>query len=132
MLKTGKRLTPRRLYSEDLKKRIVKLFESGQRTILELSKEYDIGRQTVYNWIYQYSLYNKKSIQIVEMKDSQQSKIKTLEQQVKTLEAAVGRKQIQIDYLEKMIDLAQEHYGIDLKKNSTTQPCGGSKPTDHK
>jgi transposase len=45
------------------------------------------------------------------------------------LNAAVGQKQIMIDYLEKMIDLAKETYSIDIKKNSNTPPSGGSKPT---
>ena len=111
---------------------MVHLFESGQRTILELSKENDFSQQALYRWVYKYSKYNKKGVQIVEMKDGQSSKIKQLEQQVKELEQAVGRKQIRIDYLEKMVDLAGEHYGIDLKKNSTTPPCGGSKPTEEK
>lgn len=132
MIKTGKRIRRKRLYSEDFKQRILQLFESGQRTVLELTREYDLREQTVYNWIYKYSKYNKKGVQIVEIKNSQQSKIKQLEQQVKELQRIVGRKQIRIDYLEKMVDLAGEHYGIDLKKNSTTPPCGGSKPTDQK
>ena len=132
MIKTGKRINRKRLYGEDFKKRMVALFESGQRTVLELSKEYDFSKQALYNWVYKYSKYNKKGVQIVEMKDSQNSKIKQLEQQIKELEQTVGRKQIRIDYLEKMFELAQEDYGIDLKKNSTTPPCGGSKTTEEK
>ena len=112
--------------------RVVKLFESGQRTVLELTKEFDLREGTVYNWIYKYSEYNKKSIQIVEMKDSQQSKIRELEKQVKDLEQAVGRKQMNVDFLEKMIDLAKEQYDIDIKKNFNTPPTGGSRQTGKK
>lgn len=50
------------------------------------------------------------------MKDSHSQKIKELEEKVKLLEQAVGQKQIKIDYLEKMIDLASEDYKIDIKK----------------
>jgi hypothetical protein len=35
-----------------------------------------------------------------------------------------------IDYLEKMIELAKEHYNIDIKKNSDIPLCGGSKTTE--
>lgn len=129
MLKNGKRIRRKRFYSEDFKLRMVKLFESGQRTVLELTKEYDLREPTLYNWIYKYSDYNKKSVQIVEMKDSQQSKIGDLEKKVKELEQAVGQKQMNIDFLEKMIDLAKEHYDIDIKKNFDTPPSGGSDPT---
>ena len=129
MLKTGKRVKHKRHYSEDFKRKIVKAYESGQHTVLELVRAYDLRTQSIYNWIYKYSEYNKKSIQIVEMKDSQQHKIKQLEQKVNDLEQTVGRKQINIDYLEKMIDLAKEHYEIDIKKNYDTLQSGGSKIT---
>lgn len=126
MLKTGKRVTHKRLYSEEFKLHMVKLFESGQRTVLELTREYKLREPTIYRWIYKYSDYNKKSVQIVEMKDSQQSKIEDLDKKVKDLEQAVGRKQMNIDFLEKMIELAQDQYDIDIKKNFDTPPSGGS------
>ena len=61
------------------------------------------------------------------MKDSQAHKMKQLEARIKELEQAVGQKQMNIDYLEKMIDLAKEHYDIDVKKNSNILHYGGSK-----
>jgi len=132
MLKTGKRIRRKRVYSEDFKLKVVKFYESGQRTVLEMVREYDLFEATIYSWIYRYSEYNKKSVQVVEMKDSQQHKIKELEQKVRELEQAVGRKQINIDYLEKMIELAKEHYDIDIKKNFDTPHSGGSKKTGDK
>ena len=132
MLKTGKRIRRKRVYSEEFKLKIVKGYESGQRTVLEMVREFDLNEQTIYSWIYRYSEYNKKSVQVVEMKDSQQHKIKELEQKVRELEQAVGRKQINIDYLEKMIELAKEHYDIDIKKNFDTPHSGGSKKTGDK
>lgn len=97
---------------------------------LELSRCYNIGQALIYRWIYKHSNYNRKSIQVVEMKDSQQHKIKELEKKVKELEQAVGRKQMNIDYLEKMIDLAKDHFDIDIKKNFDTPPSGGSRKTE--
>lgn len=129
MIKTGKRVNRNRRFSEGFKRELVKLYESGQRTVLELEREYGVSDASIYNWIYQYSEYNKKSVQVVEMKDSQQSKIKEMEQRIKELEQAVGRKQMNIDYLEKMIDLAKDHFDIDIKKNFDTSPSGGSKLT---
>lgn len=127
MLKTGKRIKRKRLYSENFKLQIVKEYESGNYTVKELMRLYDLAEPTVYNWIYKYSTYNKKSIQVVEMKDSSAKKLKDLEQQIKDLQEAVGRKQMNIDYLEKMIDLAKDHYDIDIKKSSDTPLSGGSK-----
>ena len=127
MLKTGKRIRRKRKFSEDFKLKIVKEYESGEFSVVEMTKIYDISYQTIYNWIYKYSKYNKQSIQVVEMKDSQAHKMKQMEARIKELEQAVGQKQMNIDYLEKMIELAKENYDIDIKKNSNTLHYGGSK-----
>ena len=127
MLKTGKRIRRKRKFSEDFKLKIVTEYESGEFSVVEMTKIYDISYQTIYNWIYKYSKYNKQSIQVVEMKDSQAQKFKHMGARIKELERAVGQKQTNIDYLEKMIDLAKEHYDIDIKKNSNTLHYGGSK-----
>ena len=116
-------------YQEDFKLKIVREYESGQYSVSELGIIYDIASQNIYEWIYKYSNYNKKSIQVVEMKDSQADKLKRMEARIKELERAVGQKQMNIDYLEKMIELAKEHYDIDIKKNSNTLHSGGSKTT---
>lgn len=129
MLKSGKRIKRRRRFSEEFKLKIVKEYESGEFSVGEMTEIYDISYQSIYNWIYKYSRYNKQSIQVVEMKDSQAHKIKQMEARIQELERAVGQKQMNIDYLEKMIELAQEHYDIDIKKNSKTPPSGGSKST---
>jgi uncharacterized coiled-coil protein SlyX len=52
------------------------------------------------------------------MKDSQTTKLKELEQRIKELEQNVGQKQIKIEFLEKMIDLAKQEFNIDIKKTS--------------
>ena len=125
MLKTGKSVKHYRRFSEDFKLKIVKEYESGQSSALDLEKIYDIS--VIYKWIYKYSKYNKQSIQVVEMKDSQSQKVKDLEARVKLLEQTVGQKQMAIDYLEKMIELAEEDLKVDIKKNSNTPQSGGSK-----
>ena len=127
MLKNGKRIRRQRKFSEDFKLKIVKEYESGEFSVAEMAKIYDISYQTIYRWIYKYSKYNKQSIQVVEMKDSQAHKMKQMEARIKELERTVGQKQMNIDYLEKMIDLAKENFDIDIKKNSKTLHCGGSK-----
>lgn len=129
MLKTGKRINSRREFSEEFKRKIVDDFEKGVLSVPQMERYYRISNRSIYKWIYKYSTYNEKNIRIVEMKDSQTHKLKALEEKVKELERAVGQKQIKIDYLEKMIDLAKETYSIDIKKNSNTPPSGGSNPT---
>ena len=83
----------------------------------------------LYRWIYRCSTYNKKSVKVVEMKGSGVHKLKEQDRRIKELEQIVGQKQLRIDYLEKLIDLAQEELGIDIKKNSSTLPYSGSGKT---
>ena len=42
--------------------------------------------------------------------------IKELLERVADLERMVGQKQVELEFYKKMIDLAQEHYGIEIKK----------------
>jgi len=59
------------------------------------------------------------------MKNSQSERIKRLEARIKELERAVGQKQMRIEYLEKMIEIAKEEYDIDIKKNLSTLRSDG-------
>jgi len=121
-----------RSYSEEFKKELVNLFESGKYSVSQLDKLYGINSQTIYRWIYKFSTFNEKGFRIVEMKKSGSSKLKELEQKVKELERAVGQKQIKIDYLEKMIDIAKEELHYDIKKNFNTPRSAGSEITKKK
>jgi transposase len=125
-------LRSKRIFSEDFKKSIVKEYEQGHFTVKELSKLHSLTYSKVYQWIYRYSTYNKKNVMVVEMKESSQQKVKQLEQRIKDLERIVGQKQITIDYLEKMIDLAKDEFDIDIKKNSSTPPSTGLKNKEDK
>lgn len=122
----------KRFFTEDFKLQLVKEYERGRHSVPELEKIYQIDNQLIYTWIYKYSNFNKKSIQVVEMKQSSAQKIKELESKVKELERAVGRKQLAIDYLEKMMEVAKDELGIDIKKNSNTPQSTGSDKTKKK
>ena len=121
-----KEIRKRRVYSEDFKREIVNFYESGKFSVMQLERLYGVHNVTIYNWIYKFSTFNEKGIRVVEMKDSNIDKLKQLELKVKELEQAVGQKQIKIDYLEKIIDIAKDELNIDIKKNSNTLQSGGS------
>lgn len=118
-----------RKYSEEFKKRIVADFESGKYSVPQLEKLHGIRNPTIYSWIYKFSTFNEKGFRIIEMKDSSSKKMKELEARVKELESAVGRKQIMIDYLENMMEIAKDELDIDIKKNFGTPQSTGSGKT---
>ncbi len=64
------------------------------------------------------------------MSESSTKKLKDMELRIKELERIVGQKQIKIDYLEKMIELASEQYQVDIKKNFNTPQSSVSGPTE--
>lgn len=132
MEKNVRLLRSPRKFSNDFKRKIVKEFEQGSMSVCQLSRLYGIAETQIYNWIYKFSIFNEKGSRIVEMKESQSAKFKELEQRVKELEQNVGQKQIMIEYLEKMIDLAKQELNIDIKKNFATPQSVGSKKTEKK
>jgi len=58
---------------------------------------------------------------------SESYRTKELEKRLKEAEAALGRKQMEIDFLNKLIEFADEEYKIDIKKNLPKGPSPGSK-----
>ncbi len=122
----------RRKYSIEFKKRIVADFESGKLSVPQLEKLHGVRNSLIYNWIYKFSTFNEQGFRIVEMKDSSNKKMKELEARLKELESAVGRKQIKIDYLEKIMEIAKEELDIDIKKNFGTPQSIGSGKTNKK
>lgn len=120
-----KHLQKSRRYAEGFKKRIVTEYEQGDLSVLQLGKLYGIPFQTIYRWIYKYSTFNEKGVRVVEDNQSSSEKLKALEQEVKELHSMLGRKQIQIEFLDKLIELASEELKVDIKKNYSSQPFNG-------
>ena len=129
MRKAAKLVNKRRKYSEEYKRKIVQEFESGKASVIQLGKLHSIGFQTIYNWIYRYSEINSKETRIVEYKDSATKKLKEMEAKIKIMEQLIGQQALQINYLNKIIDIASEDLGIDLKKTTDMKSAGTSKST---
>jgi transposase-like protein len=118
-----------RYFSEDFKRKKVRELDQNLTTVSQISKEYQVTDTAVYKWIYKYSAMRKKGVkQVVEAK-SDTVKIGYLRDQVREMERMVGQKQIMIDFLEKMIELAEKEYGIDIKKKFSSTPLSGSGST---
>jgi len=118
-----------RRFSLKVKQDTVKDIERGKYTVLEASRELQVCDKTIYNWVYKYSSYiSKNKVLIVEDK-SEASKAKELEKRLQEVEAALGRKQMELDLLNKMIEIASEDLKVDLKKNFSKKVWNGSEKT---
>ena len=119
-----------RYFSEPFKKKKVQELEKNLVSISEICREYKVSRAAIYNWIYKFSAMRKKQErQIVESK-SDTVKIKQLKARIKELEQMVGQKQILIEFNEKMIELAGEQLGINIKKKYGLRASSGSGQTE--
>lgn len=124
--KVKKSLRPRRIFSDNLKKKIVKDIDQGKVSITGVSREYEVSNVAVYRWLKKYSAHLHPSTTLVMQMDSEQYKSKELEKKVIELEAALGRKQMEIDYLNKLIEIAGQDLGTDLKKNTNMLASAGT------
>lgn len=118
-----------RYFSESFKRKKVDEIDRNISTVAEICREYQVSGTAVYKWIYKYSIYRKKEIrQVIEMK-SDTKKIAELKAKIKELEQLVGQKQIQLEFTEKMVDIASEHIGVDIKKKFGKKPSSGFSST---
>jgi transposase-like protein len=123
MGKTG--LRQRRIFSEAVKKKAVKDIEKGVINVVGVCREYGVSGTSVYKWLKKFSTYLQPSQTIVVEMESEQYKRRELEEKLQELEAALGRKQMEIDYLNRLLDLAGKEFQVDLKKNFTGKHLNG-------
>lgn len=119
-----------RYFSESFKVKKVHEIERNLTKVSEISREYEVSTAAVYKWLYKYSTFRKRQIRQVIEPMSDTRKIQELKAKIKELEQVVGQKQIQLEFKEKMIELAEQMYNIDIKKKLGTKHSSGSGSTD--
>jgi transposase len=116
----------RRIFSEELRKKVVKDLVSKRTTIKQMANEHQVSRNTLYQWIYKYSPYHEQKCTLVVQMKSEEAKNQDLRARVAELERAVGQKQLEIDFLNKLLEVGSSELGFDLKKNFSTPPSNGT------
>ena len=110
-----------RTFSENFKIKKVREIELGRTKVSEVCKQYEVSQTSVYNWLQNYgTMKNKKERMIVESQSDTQQLI-ALKKKIAELERIVGQKQILLEFKDKMIDLAEQTYGVDIKKKFSTK-----------
>ncbi len=110
-------------YSLAFQKKVVRDIETGRiRSANEAKRVYDIkGNGTIAKWIRKLGkneLIGK--VVRVEMKN-EADKLKELKKKVKVLESALANERIKTIALESLMEVAEERYGVDFKKNSSAK-----------
>lgn len=106
-------------YSTAFKRKIVSEIDSGSITIYGAKELYGIGGKcTIQRWMKEFGKENKicKVVRI-QMK-GELDEIKKLKKEKKELESALAKSQVKIFALEALVEIAENDYGIDIKKKS--------------
>ena len=115
-----------RKFSDTFKLQKVKEIETGRTKPSDVCRQYEVSSTNVYRWINKFgSMKNRKERLIVESQSDTQQLL-ALKKQVAELERIIGQKQVLLDFKDKMIELAEEAYGVDIKKKFSTKPSGNS------
>lgn len=126
------KLNERRYFSETFKKEKVIEILSQKITIKELSSLYEIADAVIYRWLKKYSPVKLSGIKIHYEMESEEQKTLFYKEKVAELERMVGCKQIEIEFLNKILELASKELKMDLKKSFSTPVSNGSEKTPPK
>lgn len=121
-----RRRQEKRYFSEEARKAIVAEIDSEQLSKAEASRKYAVSQTAIFSWIRRYSAhYRTPLIQVVEhQSDSERNK--QLQAELSATYEALGRLQTEHLLLEKIVVLAGEELGIDLKKNFASKLSNSS------
>jgi len=106
----------RRRFSDSFKLQKVREIETGQTKVSEICSQYQVTSTAIYRWIDKFGIMKDKKERLVVESESDTRQLIELKKRLSELERIIGQKQIQIDFQNKMIELAEETYGVDIKK----------------
>jgi len=113
-------------YSESFKQSVVEEIESGKSSISECRRKYGIkGAATVANWLRKMGKNQLLGKVVRVEKPEERDKIKKLEAEKRALEKALAKTQVEVLALESLVEVADEEYGLELKKKYGQKLQGG-------
>jgi transposase len=115
-----------RTFSEAFKREKVKDLVEKRISIKQLCSLYAVSRSAVYKWLYAYSPHHEQKTNLVVQMESEAHKTQMLQQRVAELERAVGQKQLELDFLNKLFEIGSQELGFDVKKNLSTKLSNGT------
>ena len=111
-----------RHFSDSFKLGKVREIETGRSKVSEVCKQYEVSATNVYKWLAKFGTMKGKKERVIVETQSDTAQLLLLKKQVAELERIIGQKQVLLDFKDKMIDLAEQFYGVDIKKKFTTKP----------
>lgn len=104
-----------RRFSESFRQEQVDLIESGNLSVGEVSRLYEIKRQNVKRWLTKYGT-KEISPQIIITTSSDYDRIGQMAKEIKELKELIGSQQIEIVHLESVREEAEKKLGKGFEK----------------
>jgi transposase len=111
----------RRTFSLAFKQEKVEQIEQKQITVWQLSQLYGVTRSAIYKWVRLYGSLKQKGERVVVEKESEGKKTAELLKKVAELEQLLGQKQVEVEYLKKVLEFGSELTKTDIKKKYKSQ-----------
>jgi transposase-like protein len=117
-----KKRTPQ-VYSEEFRWKVVQEVLSGELTQAEAKRKYNIkGNGAILYWIRQFSgIENYRESKLLFVQEKQvikNNKLTREQKKIKELEEALRKEKNRVLLYEKIIEIAEEDYGIAIRKKS--------------
>lgn len=111
-----------RTFSDEIKQKLVREIEQKKSSIAQISRQYEVRENTVSKWLKKYGMDKNKKVRTIVESESDTVKMLNYQKKIAELEQLVGQKQVVIEFQNKMIELAELEYNIDIKKKLETKP----------
>ena len=122
-------------YPMSFKLSVVKEFEETGTSLRALSRKYGIqGDDTIRKWINKFGTFdwqNRTLQPMTKSKDQEllelREKVKVLERKNARLEKELETKDMKAEFFDLMIEIAEEEYGIDIRKKCSPEQSSGTR-----
>lgn len=105
-----------RTFSAEFKRKKVQELEAGLTRICDLSKEYQVSDTSIYRWIAKFGSMAKKKERLIVEGESDTRKLLELQKKIAELERKLGQKQVELEFKDKLIEIAEDMYHVDIRK----------------
>jgi len=119
-----------RTFSDAFKRLRVREIEDGVVTARQISRAYRVSLTSVYRWLKKFSSIIQPGERVVIELESEAARTLALQKRTEELERIIGQKQLLLDYYERMIVIAGEELGVDIKKNFDGTCFSGSSSSE--
>ena len=113
-------------YDLSFKMKVTQEYLEGNQSLGQLGQKYAIDRRRIFEWLKQYQPKIVEEIIVPPMTAEEQKSLEALQKQNQELLKKLEYAQMKTRAYEILIELAEEQYGIDVRKNSGARQRGDS------